>query len=103
MPSRPYLRGDEELYLQDGALIAHVAPQRNMHDLLVPGSVQVLTTDKRYCLGHILLCPDGRQLGCVWGDDRRDRRHNLTSVAETIRACREVYGPRPRYAIKPPD
>jgi hypothetical protein len=40
--------------------------------------------------------------GCVWGDSRRDRRYGLRSLEQLIQSCREVYGPRPRYAIDPP-
>lgn len=102
MPGRPYLDGTEDLYLQDGALVAYTAPFTNRHGLRCVGHVKVLTRDRRYDLGHALIGLDGRFIdGCVWADARRDRRHGLRSLAELIRACREVYGPRPRYDIEP--
>lgn len=104
MPGRPYFHGGEDFYLQDGALIAHVAPFTNVHGLECCGHVKVLTRDRRYELGHALIDVDGRFIhGGVWADARRDRRYGLRSLAELVRACREVYGPRPRYDIDPPE
>lgn len=104
MPSAPYFHGDETFYLQDGALIAYSAPFTNVHGLRCTGSVKVLTRDRRYDLGHALIDHDGRFLhGCVWADARRDRRHGLRTLDELVRACRDVYGPRPRYDIDPPE
>lgn len=103
MPSRPYLDGREDLISQDSVLIAYTAPYTNVHGLRCVGSVKVLTRDRRYELGHALVDEDGVKHGCVWADDRRDRRYELRTLDELIRACREVYGPRPRYDIDPPE
>jgi hypothetical protein len=101
VPSRPYFHGGEEFYLQDGALIAHSRshpiPSGMSHE-----TVKVLTTDRRYELGHGMVHRGGFD-GCVWGDRRADRRYRLRSVEALIHACREVYGPRARYAIQPPE
>jgi hypothetical protein len=103
VPSRPYLDGREEFYLQDGAMVAYSVPFHNLHGLACVGAVKVLTTDRAYELGHALIAHDGSFMhGCVWGDKRSDRRYGLRSLASLIQACREVYGPRPRYAIDPP-
>jgi hypothetical protein len=102
VPSRPYFHGGEEFYLHDGALVAYRAPFHNMHGVAVVGIAKVLTTDRRYELGHLLISHDGAVDGCVWGDSRRDRRYGLRSLEQLIQSCREVYGPRPRYAIDPP-
>lgn len=102
MPSRPYFHGGETFYLQDGALVAYSAPFHNLHGVACPGVAKVLTTDRRYELGHALVGHDNTFRGSVWGDKRSDRRYGLHSLEALIRACREVYGPRPRYAIEPP-
>jgi hypothetical protein len=101
LPARPYFHGDEEFYLQDGALIAHSGPHP-IPSGMSHETVKVLTTDRRYELGHGMVHGDVFD-GCVWGDKRSDRRYRLRSLEALIRACREVYGPRPRYAVDPPE
>lgn len=101
MPSRPYFHGDEDFYLQGGALIAHSRPHPIPSGMSVE-TAKVLTLDRRYQLGD---WSDLRTYGCVawcWRTAKGDRVEPATLDA-VIARCREVFGPNPRYAISPPE
>lgn len=94
MPSRPYLDGREDLYLIDGALVAHRAPHPNVHGRMTVESATVMTLDKRYSLAHWM----PRNGGTCWRTSSGDVVRG-EQLRETIARCRRIFGANPRYAL----